>query len=468
MPITELRILPPLAIARLGASPIPLAAYSLELPEGNPLDFRRIVPQETLEIDDKTGAVVSAKAPDSIFFKQDGMIRPVAPFLEVWAVTSPDTLEPLTLALLKSEGLTPKSIRWTIEVANHKAFRRTNDSGDKITAKIEGLNDHQSHPLLGQCDHFLPGKVLPFGAIRYIKPTTEFPEIRLRFTPAGGHVYGACKDRHTSDKETEEDPVLLADRIIYDPQYKWYGYTEPDPKCLEAAELTNPGAIYAGYANASDQQVSWGYLDDACDGIVTVELLRKGGAKPLTATAHISSGPPTFVPDALPIRTTSDELLQIVLGPEMNLDEVVPIEDALEIVRRSLDTIRQLNTAVMNGNPVNGRLRVASTMVNQDSNDFGRQFAPIMATSLVDQSAVRTLHERVFTALCSGSAPWFAHVLRKPDEIGDLSDAGRRKMPAMMRGADGRMLCLTRRQISQIVRAASGALFQPANQPPLT
>ena len=79
---------------------------------------------------------------------------------------------------------------------------------------------------------------------------------------------------------------------------------------------------------------------------------------------------------------------------------------------------------------------------------------------------MRTLHERVFTALLSGSAPWFAHVLRQPEEIGDMSDQGRRKMPAMMRGADGRMLCLTRRQIQQILRAASGALFQPATQPP--
>ena len=107
MPITELRILPPLAIARLGAS-TPLAAYSLALPEGNPLGFRQIVPQPTLEIDDKTGTITSAKAPESIQFKDDGQIRPVAPFLEVWAVTGPDTLEPLTLDLLKSEGLSPK------------------------------------------------------------------------------------------------------------------------------------------------------------------------------------------------------------------------------------------------------------------------------------------------------------------------------------------------------------------------
>lgn len=465
MPITEIRILPPMAIARLGASTTPLAAYSLASPEDKPLDFRRIVPQPTPEIDETTGAIVRVSTPATIQFKDNGLIRPVAPFLEVWAVTAPDTLEPITLDLLKKEGLTLESISWSVEVANHKAFRRTQDPGDKITAKLEQITDHKSHPLLGTARNFLPGKKLPFGSVRFIKPTAKFPGIRLRFTPAAGHVYGSWEKRHTSDTETENDPVLLPERIIYNKKHKWFGYQEdPTSGDLSVAKLTNPGQIYAGYSNAKGIQTSWGYLDDSCDGFVAVELVHGGKKKPLRALAHISSGPPTFVPDAIPIRTVTDEFEQIIHGPLINPDEEVPIEEALEIVRRSLDTIRQLNTAVMNGNPVNGRLDVASTMVRQDSADFGRMFAPIAASSMVDQSAVRTLHERVFTALSSGSAPWFAHVLRHPEEIGDMTDQGRRKMPAMMRGADGRMLCLTRRQIQQILRAASGALFQPATQ----
>ena len=38
-----------------------------------------------------------------------------------------------------------------------------------------------------------PDKRLPLGHVRYIKPTTAFPEIRLRFTPAHGNVYGSSK-----------------------------------------------------------------------------------------------------------------------------------------------------------------------------------------------------------------------------------------------------------------------------------
>ena len=80
----------------------------------------------------------------------------------------------------------------------------------------------------------------------------------------------------------------------------------------------------------------------------------------------------------------------------------------------------------MNGNPVNGRPRVASTMVAQDANDFERMYAPIAATSL-DTLALRALHERVFGALLAGGAPWFADLLRRPEEIGDLSDQARRR-----------------------------------------
>jgi hypothetical protein len=109
---------------------------------------------------------------------------------------------------------------------------------------------------------------------------------------------------------------------------------------------------------------------------------------------------------------------------------------------------------VLNGNTIDGRENPQSTLVRQDANDFGRLFAPTFAASIVDTLAVCALHERVITSLRSGCAPWFAQVLRRPDDIGDLSDKERRKMPALLRGADSRALTLTRRQISLIVKAA--------------
>jgi len=61
----------------------------------------------------------------------------------------------------------------------------------------------------------------------------------------------------------------------------------------------------------------------------------------------------------------------------------------------------------------------------------------------------------------SGAPPWFVSVLRRFDEIGDLTTEGRRKMPAMMRNADGRYLTLTRRQREKI-RLASRRLTSPS------
>jgi hypothetical protein len=457
MAIQQLRILPPIAIGRLGSAPTPLEAFELQFSEVRPLDFRRIVPRETLQIDPESGAIAGSYVPESIRFKEeDGRIRPVAPFLEVFALIETGNLVPLTLDLLKEEGLSLGALSWSVEVGNIKVFRRTGDPNDKIRASLSGIRDHQSHPLLGKCANFLPGKTLPLGEVRFIRPTPEFPQIRLRYTPAAGKVYGSSLERHTSATTVEPDPVIdHPDKVLYDiSKGTWRGYSE-----ISGPTLTNPAQIYAGYVNDQGAQVSWGYLDDECDGFATVSLTLGDGTI-LSASAHISAGPPAFAPDTLPVRVVTDELEQILYGPDVEGE--VPIEVAEEIVFRALETVRLMNTAVMNGNLVNGRANVASTMVRQDTNDFGRYYEPIMATSLVDNLAVRALHERVFGALRSGAAPWFAEALRRPDEIGDLSNKARRKMPGLMRGADGRALTLTHRQINLIIRAASQALFRPA------
>lgn len=469
MAILELRILPPIAVGRLGSSTTPLEAFDLEVPAERPLDFRTIAPRESFRVDPDSGAV-EGYLPSSIRFRDDDKrVRPVAPFLEVFAITdaNPALLIPLTPALLKANGLSPDAVSWTVEVANIKVFRRTKAEADKITAVVRDITDHASHPLRGECPNFIGKKTLPLGSVRFIRPTDAHPGLRLRFTPAAGKVYGSSRKRHTSKTTEEDDPVITSDEdILYDPKKgTWRGHAEGT-----GPTLTNPGQIFAGYFDdATNSQVSWGYLDDECDGYAEFRLTV--GRKVLTARAVIGAGPPAYAPDTLPVRVISDELEQLLFGPEVTGD--VPIEDAEEIVRRALETVRLMNTAVMNGNPVNGRQNVASTMVRQDTNDFERLFEPIMAASLVDTLAVVALHERVFNALSSGAAPWFAEVLRRPEEIGDLSDKARRKMPALMRNADGRALTLTHRQINTVIRAAAGAMFRgqhgrsPGGPPPL-
>ena len=448
MSIQELRILPPFAIGRFGSSLTPLEAYELRIREDDPLGFRKICPAETLEIDPASGAVKRSYKPERIRFRDGDRIRPVAPFLEVFAITSTDSLEPLTLDLLAAEGLGPEAIRWSVAVANLKAFRQTGDSDDKVIASSETFSDHGIHELRGESPHFRTGKFVPFGNVRYIRPTQEFPEIRFRFTPAEGLVYGA----------NEKDPLFTEhqDRVVYnsspDGGGKWLGFQSD----IFSRTLTNPSDIYEGAEdNQTDTKMgpSKGYLDDVCDGPVTAELTLKDG-RTLTARAWISACMPAFAPDSQPVRTVADELEQLLFGPELT-PGAASIEEAAEIVRRALETVRLMNTAVMNGNIVDGRVNIAHTLITQDTNDYRRLYAPIMASSLVDNLAVRALHERVYNALLSGSAPWFAQVLRQPEEVADLSDQGRRKMPPMLRGADGRCLALTRRQLNTIIQAAT-------------
>jgi hypothetical protein len=441
MTITELRILPPLAIARLGASENPLGNYELEVPEHDSLGFRRITSAETLEVDRTSGEITRSYTAERIRFRDGEQIRPVAPFLEVYARTSAEVLEPLTLDLLASHHATPDDITWRVEVGNLKIFRRTEKPDDRIEAVVT-FSDHRPHALEGRCNNFFRDKCLPLGSVQFIKPTTAFPEIRLRFTPAKGFVYGA-----------ETDDNIPADRVIYDSSEgsgTWRGYADPNPP---GPLQTVPSNIYASYTDKNGNEVSRGYLDDECDGIVSVEL--KIAGRKLCAFSRIGAGPPTFAPDSIPIRTVADELEQVLFGYCQD-PRKVELEQAEEILRRAVESVRLMNTAVLNGNTVEGRANAQSTMVRQDTNDFGRYYQPIMTPTSVDNHAVLALHQNVLAALRSGTGAWFAEVLRRPHDIGDLTDFGRRKMPAMMRGADGRYLTLSLRQIDTIVKVAAG------------
>ena len=380
--------------------------YDLEIsPDG--LGFRRIVPAETLYVDADTGAITRAGTPAEIKFRDGDHIKPVAPFLEVFAHLDDGATAPLTLDLLGAKRAEDVRIYWRVEVGNIKAYRRTGDPRDMAIATIE-FSDHQSHALRATAPNFIAGKSLPLGHVRYIRPTEAFPEIRLRFTPAKGLVYGAKRSRRTLDDfgniKEQPDPVLMTDdQIIYDsanPHQKWVGWIDKDQ-----ATATNPGAIFAGYDNADSDHVSWGYLDDECDGIVTVTVVLADGRE-VSAYGRIGAGPPSFAPDGFPVRTIHDELLQALLGKTVDPGEAT-LADAEDIVRRAAETVRLMNTTVMNGNPINGVTRPASMMPVQDSNDTHRLFQPVAGTGIVDMRSILGLHQAAIAALRAGTAPWF-------------------------------------------------------------
>jgi hypothetical protein len=448
MSIQDIRLLPPLAVARLGSSPEPLENYDLELPDA--VSPRSIVPAESIRLDAEGNVTISRSTGPVQFRDANGLIKPVAPFFELWAKTdASDDWVPVTEDLLARHGLGLDCLRWSAHLGNIKVERRTGDPNDRMEAVIEPFHDHAVHALEGRCNNFLDGEFVPLGHVQLAKPNAELPGIRIRFTPAHGKVYGS--------KTATPDPDVV--KVVYDPAKGcWPGYREPDNPTndYDGRRLTNPAEIFAGY-DQDGFHISYGYIDDECDGVLTVSLKTKDAE--LSSFARVAAGPPTFAPDSKPIRTVADELEQVLKGPEAEADEA-ELEAAKDIVRRALETVRLMNTGQVN----KGGTTRGVGMARMDTLDVKRKPEAIFDPAVAEALAIRARHERVLLALESGSLAWFGRILREYDKVADLTDEGRRRMPGMMRNADGRHLALTRRQVSKI-RAVADYIVKVGAKP---
>lgn len=471
--IKALRILPPFAIGRLGSAGEPLDNYTIDDNPDQPLGFRKIIPAPTLRVDPASGEIAAVDTPETMDFKHNGQIRPVAPFLELFAENDSGDLEPVTTAMLAALGLDAAAIEWRVTVANRKIVRRTEDPKDLVAADSGWFSGHDTQTLRGHCANFIStDATVEFGTARYIRPNAAFPAIRLRFTPAKGLIYGTKLDT--------PETVIPSERAIYDrDKGTWYHFGDDSTADAKPAFVneTLPPALYAIEPPApswlyDNRAVSRGYFDDACDGFVDVRLALPGG-ETLTATARICAAPPAVVPDSLFVRSLADDLEQIINGPEVAPDEPADVtrERAIDIIRRAYETVRFMNVTVMNGNDFKGRpALLLDSMPEEEAADTERAIRPIMGPQTVDTFAIMALHEQVYAALRGGAAPWFIRLLRLPDEVADFTDRGRRKMPALMCGADNNYLALTHRQINTIRKTAIDAVGAPVkpNTRPLT
>jgi hypothetical protein len=307
MSIREIRILPPFAIGRLGSADEPLDNYTVVNDPEAPLGYRKIVPQPTFVVDAESGAISAVRVPERLEPRTGEHIRPVAPFLEVWArVEGDESFQPLTTTLLEAHGCSVADLAWTVRVGNRKAERRTGDPGDRVEAHAGPFSDHGVHALRGHSPNFLsPEHTLAFGSVRFLRPTAAHPEIRLRFTPAKGLIYGPKLTAEEIQEMRDADPsvhdlhVVPDELAVYDKTKGWWKFSIPpavrnaDPNVDTFYNETLPPALFAIIPPGpvwlnNNIAVSRGYLDDACDGTVEVRLRLPSGN---TSTRSVASSP---------------------------------------------------------------------------------------------------------------------------------------------------------------------------------
>ena len=423
--IEQLWLQPPLAFARLGPSPTPCDNYSWGQSDLTPRGTGKttVVPRPTLDL--AADGTLTERTPQRVRFKDAEGWRPVCPYFELhgsWTADGERHTGPVTQDVLRQAGLGLADVTWSVTVANLKAHHMTQSEGDRIEARAEVRgDDHRRHRLDGTSPQDAPqplvpaGRGVPLGSVQVPLPNTALPELRLRFTPAAGLVYGP------SDLPPEGRYHVPQERRFLNKDAEWCGWRLPS-----ADTRTVPQGLFAG----AEKERSVGLVDDVCDGLVTVTL--PGG---LVATARVVACPPVFSPDRRPFVSIADGLADRVQRDDVHRPEYLADKEqtALEmrdLFERILETMGNVNLDVMNG--VFGALprAVPLTGVLLGLTEQGRRrHRRFVALEMLED----LLRER----------PGLIRAVIRAPGTDPSFDA---QMPVDMRGADGGALHLTRRQ----------------------
>jgi hypothetical protein len=137
----------------------------------------------------------------------------------------------------------------------------------------------------------------------------------------------------------------------------------------------------------------------------------------------------------------------------------------VDILRRSLDTVRQMNTAVANGTqPIGGVKDNWQSMSRRLHTNYEATYTEVFphddgihadsSQQMFSYTNALLMHRhQLVKALNDGRTTAF-YIMRMPEDAGDVWPTSRMQMPAFMRGSEGMELCLTRRQLSVLAIAA--------------
>ncbi len=312
---------PSVAVARVGGSSTPLDAFDWGPGDPHTVAETRILPTWTLDV--RTDGSVSPRLPQRLILRDGALLRPLAPFLELWAMTgdggSADWVpRPVTTALLAANSASTASLTFTVDAMNRKAERRGPRGAGQNPAflrfgtfpavRVRG-NSHGAVQLLGTSPPeatrpMIPrGRNIPLGRLQVLRPVPQPPSprwpddvridaVRVRFTPARGRFYGPPAAAQMIPGAVA--PAVPNDRAFLDPAAGWFNAP------------TSNRAIPADTVDVTANDLSLGVVDDTCDARLVAELSLTAG--PLRCRANISVGPPQYAPDRRPFLSLADEI----------------------------------------------------------------------------------------------------------------------------------------------------------------
>jgi hypothetical protein len=321
--ICALFCVPPIAVARLGGSSTPMAAYRWQAPADPRTEGETVIaPDWTLEM--LADGSVDPTMPAAIQFRDGDLIRPACPFIEVWARVGDPALssatwreERLTPALLTTHGGALSDLRFSIDAQNRKAARRTGRPalgfGTTPPLMVAG-DDHNAHALEGRSPAgptpMIPAaRQIPLGRVQIMRPRAQpasgaapwahivrVDVVRLRYTPARGLFYGPPEAANATDASPV--PAVQTANAFLDPAAGWRGADRGATRLVVPADTVD--------TITENSPRSLGVVDDTCE--LRIEVMLGGTAGPLATHANIFVAPPDFGPDRRPFLSIADEI----------------------------------------------------------------------------------------------------------------------------------------------------------------
>jgi hypothetical protein len=313
---------PPMAIGRFGGSDTPLDNYTWKS-EPDVFGAARTVVTPSVTLVVAENGKVYPTIPAAIRFRDGALLRPVAPFFELWGKVGIDGRPPqeagemaLNLWILDRAGVEVDNLTYSLTVANRKAARRTGDPSCAYEAQltVKGYDYRRqellaySPPQPGREPLVLKEHPIRLGWFQVIRPVglaamgVDCSVLRVRFTPGEGKVYGPPTAVTGSAPDTGRVHVVVPEENrILNPRSTWARYNSD----FGTYDNPDPFNTYDG-ADVADNR-SWGVVDDSCDGVLEAALVVNG--ERLSAVARVFTGPPHYAPDRRFFLSLADELV---------------------------------------------------------------------------------------------------------------------------------------------------------------